>query len=205
MPDNTLIRIDQKIITSLIDNEDKIIDIGCNDGTLLSYIRDHKDVSIRGIEISMDGVNKCIASGHSVVQGDANKDLINYPSKSFDKVILSKTLQAMDKPHEILKEVTRIGKKAIVGFSNFGHYKVFSDLIFNSRMPVTKSLPISWYETPNIHFCTIKDFVTLCEELGLTIEQQIILKPNGNQIKANPKGFRANLFGSDAIFVISEK
>ena len=199
------LRIDQKIITNLIDTGDKIIDIGCDDGALLDYIREYKDVSIRGIEISMDGVNKCIASGHSVVQGDANTDLENYPSKAFDKVILSKTLQAMNKPHETLREVTRIGKKAIVGFSNFGHYKVFSDLIFNSRMPLTKSLPISWYETPNIHFCTIKDFVDLCNELDLKIEKHIILKPNGKQISADPTGFRANLFGSDAIFVISEK
>ncbi|MGB1361110.1 MAG: methionine biosynthesis protein MetW [Alphaproteobacteria bacterium] len=200
-----MLRIDQKIIVSLVDDNDKIIDIGCDNGELLNHICAEKNVTTRGIEISMAGVNECVRNGHSVVHGDANTDLIHYPTKSFDKVILSKTLQAMNEPHETLKQITRMGKKAIVGFSNFGHYKVISDLVFNSRMPVTKSLPISWYETPNIHFCTIKDFINLCEELGLKIEKTIILKPNGSEIKSNPKGYYANLFGSDAIFVISDK
>ena len=199
------IRADFALCASLIKPHAKILDVGCDTGDLLTYLRSEKNCDTRGIEKSSHGVKMSVKAGHSVIQGDANIDLQHYPTDSFDVAILSKTIQAMQAPRETIKEITRIGKKAIVGFSNFGHYSVLWDLLYNKRMPTTKALPLKWYSTPNIHFCTIRDFVDLCESLNLKVEQRYILNANGKIINTCPRSYRAGLFGVEAVFLISQK
>ncbi len=198
-------RADFDIISSLVNNEAKVLDVGCDTGELLSHLKYEKKCDTRGIEKSMIGVRESVKAGHSVMQGDADTDLQFYPDKSFDVVILSKTIQATQAPDEVLKQITRIGKKAIIGFPNFGHYNVLRNLAFRRRMPVTEALPLTWYGTPNIHFCTIRDLVELCEKLNLQIEDYVILNKNGKVLNAAPLSYRASWFGADAILTISEK
>ena len=137
----------------------RVLDVGCGDGELLELLQRDKDVDGRGVEISQRGVNECVSRGLSVIQGDADSDLVFYPDKGFDFVILSQTLQATRNPRAVLEDLLRIGNRAIVSFPNFGHWSVRLSLLLRGRMPVTKDLPYSWYDTPNIHFCTIRDFV----------------------------------------------
>src|ERR1700736_2019359 len=138
------------------------LDVGCADGQLLKLLELTRAVDGRGIEISQKGVNECVARGLSVVQGDADTDLVDYPDDGFDYVILSQTLQATRRPRDVTVELLRIGRKAIVSFPNFGHWRTRAYLTLRGRMPVTTTLPHAWYETPNIHFCPIRDFVALC-------------------------------------------
>ena len=199
------IRADFSYISSFIQQNAKVLDVGCDTGELLTHLRTEKKCDTRGIEKSMSGVRESVKAGHSVMQGDADIDLQFYPDKSFDIAVLSKTIQATKKPDEVLKQITRIGKKAIVGFSNFGHYKVLWDLFAHKRMPVTKTLPLTWYGTPNIHFCTIRDFVDLCNSLNLQVEAYYILNQNGRVINTHPRSYRAGLLGAEAVFLISDK
>ena len=148
-----------KIIGNLIEENSRVLDVGCNDGILMEFLKENKNVNIRGIEISKEKVQICISKGLTVIEGNAEYDLKQFPNNSFDYVVLGQTLQAFINPENVIKELLRVGKKAIVTIPNFGHWKVRLNLLLKGKMPVTKSLPNNWYNTPNIHMCTIKDFV----------------------------------------------
>jgi len=169
---------------------------------LLKLLEATRDVDGRGIELSQKGVNVCVARGLSVVQGNADTDLVDYPDDGFDFVILSQTLQATHRPRHVIEQMLRIGHKAIVSFPNFGHWRVRTLLGFTGRMPVTRNLPYSWYDTPNIHFCTIRDFVTLCREVDATIETHVVLNREGKRIAFNAPLWFWNLFGQQAVFLL---
>ena len=147
-----------KIIANLIDKETRVLDVGCGDGVLMEFLKNNKQINIRGIEISKINVQKCIGKGLTVIEGDAEKDLSQFPDASFDFVILSQTLQAFLNPEKVISELLRVGKKAIVTIPNFGYWKVRLHLLIKGTMPITRSLPDEWYNTPNLHMCTIKDF-----------------------------------------------
>ncbi len=201
--DNT--RIDLQLVAGMVEPGKKVLDVGSDDGTLLEILRDKRQINGRGIELSQKGVNRCVARGLSVIQGDADKDLIYYPDDSFDYVILSQTIQATHNPKAVLEHLLRIGHKAIVSFPNFGHWRVRSDLMLHGRMPVNDYLPYSWYDTPNIHFCTVRDFVNLCDETNANIEKAHGLQANGERISFNAPWWFWNLFAEQAIFLLSRK
>src|SRR3954471_2480893 len=164
------IRVDLQFIADLIRPGSRVLDIGCGDGALLEYLVNFKQVDGRGIELSQEGVNACVSHGLSVIQGDANTDLATYPSDAFDYVVLSQTLQATLEPARVLAELVRIGRAAIISFPNFGHWRVRWQLLMRGRMPHTTALDHAWYDTPNIHLCTITDFVDLAARLGVAVE-----------------------------------
>ena len=156
-------------IANLIKKDSKVLDVGCGDGQLMKYIYENITKDIRGLEISKNNVQKCIEKGLTVIEGDAEKDLKQFPILSFDYVILSQTLQAFLNPENVINELLRIGKKAIVTIPNFGYWKVRIHLLIKGTMPVTKNLPNEWYDTPNLHMCTIKDFKIYCNKKGIKI------------------------------------
>jgi methionine biosynthesis protein MetW len=195
-------RIDFQVIADLVAPGSRVLDIGSGDGALLELLQSRRQVDGRGIELSQQGVNECVARGLSVIQGDADHDLVYYPDESFDYVILSQTIQATHNPKLVLKELLRIGRHAIVSFPNFGHWRVRLALLFGGRMPVTSDLPYSWYDTPNIHFCTLQDFVALTDELGATIEKAEALNANGQKIAVSLPWSMWNLFGQQAVFLL---
>jgi methionine biosynthesis protein MetW len=197
------IRIDLQIIADMIEFGTRVLDVGCGSGTLLDYLAQFKQVDGRGIELSTEGVNACVSNGLSVIQGDANVDLKGYPDQSFDYVVLSQTLQAMDAPKDVLAQLLRIGRHAIISFPNFAHWRVRTHLVFRGRMPVSETLPHQWYETPNIHFCTIKDFTVLCKEMGITVERAISLDHRGSAFhRIDMAPFLSNLLGEQAVFLL---
>ncbi len=169
------LRPDLAAIAAMIPNGTRVLDIGCGDGALLEYLVRGKGIDGRGLELSQQNVNQCVARGLSVVQGDADTDLSEYPSGVFDIVILSQTIQATRRPYYVLNDLLRIGKHIIVSFPNFGHWRVRLSLLVNGRMPVTKALGHSWHDTPNIHLCTIADFLEMAEKAGAHIEQALAL------------------------------
>ena len=195
-------RIDLQVIADLIGENAKVLDVGCGDGELLDLLRNQKQIDGRGVEISQRGVNECVRRGLSVIQGDADTDLVYYPDGSFDYALLSQTLQATRNPRAVLEHLLRIGKHAIVSFPNFGHWSVRSSLFFKGRMPVTKDLPFSWYDTPNIHFCTIRDFIVLCDEVGATVEKAVAIDGNGRKIGLSMPWWFWNFFGLQAVFLL---
>ena len=167
----------------MIKDNSRILDIGCGEGDLIQQLEKNLTAKVHGIEKSGELALKGIAKGLNVTHGDAEKDLLQYSNHSFDYVILSQTLQAMIEPKKILKELLRIGSKAIVSFPNFGHWKIRLQLLFNGKMPITEGLPYSWYDTPNIHFFTLKDFQNLCSEMNIVIENSIGLTNTGNNFQ----------------------
>jgi len=178
------------IIAKLVEKNAKVLDVGCGDGELMKYINENITNDIRGLEISKSNVQKCIEKGLTVIEGDAEKDLKQFPKSSFDYVILSQTLQAFLDPENVIGELLRVGKKAIVTIPNFGYWKVRLHLLFKGTMPITKNLPNEWYNTPNLHMCTIKDFVNYC---------------NKKNIKINSSNLSyKNLFSQLGIFVIEK-
>ncbi len=198
------LRADLLLISDMVEKASRVLDIGCEDGALLEYLGREKQVTGRGIELSQAGVNACVARGLSVIQGDADTDLGNYPDDAFDYAVLSQTLQAVRAPHLVLQQLARIGQRAIVSFPNFGYWKVRRRLLLRGRMPVTKVLPDQWYETPNIHLCTIRDFLLLCEELNIEVEKSLILDERGRVTMARSL-WLANLVGQQAIFLLRRK
>lgn len=196
------IRLDFKLVANMVRPGARVLDIGCGDGELLALLRDTRQVDGRGIELSREGVSAAMARGLSVVQGDADTDLADYPTDSFDYVILSQTIQATRQPREVLEHLLRIGRRAIVSLPNFAHWRVRFYLGFVGRMPVTEHLPYSWYDTPNIHFCTIRDFVTLCREVGAVMEQAEALHANGKPMGLRLPWWCWNLLGEQGVFLL---
>lgn len=197
-------RVDLLVIADMVANGSRVLDVGCGDGSLLRLLADQKQVDARGIEISQRGVNDCVSKGLSVIQGDADTDLIDYPANAFDYVILSQTIQATRNPKKVLEQMLRIGSRAIISFPNFGHWRIRSQLVLKGRMPVTDNLSYAWYETPNIHFCTIRDFVTLSDEVESNIEKAIALDSRGYPVRLNAPWWIWNLFGEQAVFLLSK-
>ena len=152
------------VIAKLVGKNSKVLDVGCGDGTLMKYLKDKKNVDTRGLEISKKNVQDSTSKGLSVIEGNAEKDLHQFPNLSFDYVVLSQTLQASLDPEIVIAELLRVGKKAIVTIPNFGYWKVRIHLLFQGTMPITENLPNEWYDTPNLHMCTIKDFVNYCKK-----------------------------------------
>jgi methionine biosynthesis protein MetW len=196
------IREDLRLIADMVEPGARVLDVGCGDGALLAYLVAEKGVDGRGIELSQAGVNAAVARGLSVVQGNADQDLADYPDDAFDVAILSQTLQAMRKPRRVLHNLVRIGRRAIVSFPNFGHWRVRLSLLRRGRMPVNELLPYAWYDTPNIHHCTIVDFADLCREMGIVIERGLTLDTAGRPWRRIPYGAVANLLAEQAIFVL---
>jgi methionine biosynthesis protein MetW len=199
------IRVDLLLIAEMVAPGSRVLDIGCEEGQLLDYLVRAKHVDGRGIELSQRGVNACVSHGLSVIQGDADTDLRDYPTSAFDYVILSQTLQATRNPKTVLLELLRIGRRAIVSFPNFGYWKVRFSLLGRGRMPVTAALNQSWHETPNIHFCTILDFMSLCRELGITIEKRVSVDRWGQKGALGSSGLFANLLAEQGMFLLSKK
>jgi len=198
-------KTEYKIITEIIEKNSRVLDVGCDDGTLMELLKINKDVDIRGIEISKKKVQICVEKGLTVIEGNAELDLKQFPNRSFDYVVLGQTLQAFINPEVVIKELLRVGKKAIVTIPNFGHWKVRLNLLFKGSMPVTKSLPHNWYNTPNIHMCTIKDFVKFSKILNFKIFKSLALN-DGKSSKINDNNlFFKNLFGELGIFLIEKK
>ena len=199
------IRNDWQLSESLIDPISKVLDIGCGEGGLIKQLETNIHSDTRGIEMDPELTRKAIAEGLNVVQGNAEYDLNQYSNQSFDYVILSQTLQVMLKPKDVLNELLRIGAKAIVSFPNFGHWKIRLQLLLSGRSPVTEGLPYTWYETPNFHFFTVKDFQDLCKKSNIVIEKSIALTSKGKQFEISQGISSANLFTSEAIFLLSYK
>jgi len=202
---NTELRLDLKLIADMITSGSRVLDIGCGDGALLAYLAREKDVDGRGIEISQDGVNSCVAHGLSVIQGDADTDLANYPDLAFDYVVLGQTLQATHRPKEVIEQLVRIGRYAVVSFLNFGHWRTRLSLLVRGRVPVQTGSSFGWYDSPDIHLCTILDFVGLCTTLGLTIEKGLSLSGDGTVRTIRAADHLANLRGDQAIFLLRRK
>jgi methionine biosynthesis protein MetW len=197
------LRRDLRLIAEMIEPHLRVLDIGCGDGALLAYLARDKAVDARGIELSQSGVNACVRHGLSVIQGDADRDLTAFPDDAFDVVVLSQTLQATRQPRHVVEELLRIGRRAIVSFPNFGLWRIRLSLLFRGRMPMTALLNHPWYDTPNIHLCTIRDFVALSDELGATIERSLSLDRHGRPLALDPRGRFANLLAEQGIFLLS--
>lgn len=196
------IRVDLQLIADMIEPGTRVLDVGCGNGALLEYLWREKQVDARGIEISTQGVQACVSAGLSVVQGDVEEDLYNYPDGAFDYVILSQTLQAMMDPKAMIEQMTRIGKHVIVSLPNFAYWRLRLFIMFKGRMPVSENLPYEWYDTPNIHFCTIRDFVNLTKSMGLTIERSLFLDDEGASRTIGKSIAMANWFGEQAVFLL---
>lgn len=201
------IRYDLEIIAELIKPGSKVLDIGCGDGDLLSFLKKTKNVDARGLEISQKRISEALSKGLSVIHGDAEKDLTYYPDNNFDYAILSQTIQATHRPKEVLQEMLRIAKYAIVSLPNFAHIKNRLHLLLHGTMPVSKILPFQWHETPNIHFCSLEDFENLCEELHFPIEKKAFLTRKHKLFFGNKSLYKplANLFAEYGIFLITSK
>ncbi|MBD8877454.1 methionine biosynthesis protein MetW [Roseibium polysiphoniae] len=194
------VRGDHRVVANLVPQGARVLDIGSSDGTLLMLLAKECGVDGRGIELSQDGVNKCVARGLSVIQGDADTDLADYPDKSFDVVVMSQTLQATRDPKGVMDELLRIGHQVIISIPNFAHWRNRLQLLFRGRMPVTKYLPYEWYDTPNIHFCSLRDFVELCKELDATVEKAVALSGRGNEIPVAAPWWVWNIIAEQAVF-----
>ncbi|MBD1140592.1 methionine biosynthesis protein MetW [Pelagibacterales bacterium SAG-MED39] len=197
-------KLEFKIIADLLEENTRVLDVGCDDGTLMEFLKKNKNIDIRGIEISKKKVQVCISKGLTVLEGNAEFDLKQFPENSFDYVVLGQTLQAFVNPEIVIKELLRVGKKAIVTIPNFGHWKVRLNLLTKGTMPVTKTLPNDWYNTPNIHMCTIKDFVKFSKTINFKIYKSLaLMNKNVSNINNSNLSFK-NLFAELGIFLIEK-
>ena len=204
-PDRTgKYRTDHLLVADMVERGSRVLDVGCGDGELLQLL-ETRGIDGRGIELSREGVNRCVAKGLAVVQGDADTDLVNYPDDAFDYVILSQTLQATRQPRVVLENLLRIGHRAIVSFPNFGFWRMRLQLLVGGHMPRTENLPATWYDTPNIHFCTIKDFRDLCDVTGAKMQRALALNAWGTPLRFNAPWWFWNLFGEQAVFLLSRR
>ena len=193
-----------KVISDLIEEKSRALDIGCGDGNLMEYLLQNKTKDIRGLEISKEKVQKCLSKGLAVIEGNAENDLEQFPNKSFDYVILSQTLQAFLNPENVINELLRVGSRAIVTIPNFGHWKVRIDLLTKGTMPVTKNLPNEWFNTPNLHMCTILDFYNFCKNRNIKIFKSLSLNgENISDISLSNLKFK-NLISELGIFLIEK-
>jgi methionine biosynthesis protein MetW len=199
------VRVDHLLIAEMVTRGSRVLDVGCGDGALLQLLADTKDVDGRGIEVSRERVNACVARGLSVIQGDADRDLIDYPDDAFDYAILSLTIQATRQPMTVLEHLLRIGRSAIVSFPNFGHWQVRGKLLFTGRMPVTENLPDAWHVSPNAHLCTIKDFADLCTHVNVRVERSVALNSSGQTLGTWIPLTMHNLLGEKAVFMLTRK
>jgi methionine biosynthesis protein MetW len=191
-----------KVIADLLPNNSKVLDVGCGDGSLMDLLAKDKNIEVRGLELDQSNVQKCIVKGLPVIQGDAETELYQFPPQSFDYVILSQTLQAFFKPDKVLKELLRIGKSVIVSIPNFGYWKVRTGLLFFGKMPITKTLPNTWFNTPNLHMCTIKDLFNYCENQNIEIKKVIGVNENNISLIKKKNLEIKNLFSKLGIFLI---
>jgi methionine biosynthesis protein MetW len=197
-------KLEFKIIANLIEKNTRVLDVGCGDGTLMEFLKDNNKIDIRGIEISKSNVQKCIGKGLTVIEGDAEKDLSQFPDRSFDFVILSQTLQAFLNPEKVISELLRVGKKAIVTIPNFGYWKVRLHLLTKGTMPITRTLPDEWYNTPNLHMCSIKDFFNFCENRKINLYKSIALQNLQSSKITNSNLTLKNLTAVLGIFLIEK-
>jgi methionine biosynthesis protein MetW len=191
-----------KVIADLLPNNTRVLDVGCGDGALMDFLVKEKNIEVRGLELNQNNVQECIYKGLPVIQGNAETELYQFPKQSFDYVVLSQTLQAFYQPDKVLRELLRIGKSVIVSIPNFGYWKVRTSLLFFGKMPVTKTLPNTWFNTPNLHMCTIKDLFNYCEDQNITIKKVIGVNENKiSLIKKNNLEIK-NLFSKLGVFLI---
>jgi methionine biosynthesis protein MetW len=195
-------RVDLTVIAGMVAPKSRVLDVGCGDGSLLELLSATKGVDARGIELSREGVAQSVAKGLAVIQGNADTDLADYPTDLFDYVILSQTLQATQNPRAVLEHMLRIGRRAIVSFPNFGHWRIRWQLGVKGRMPRTENLAYEWWNTPNIHFCTIKDFVGLVDVIGAEIEESVALNAAGARMQFNLPWAVWNMLGEQAVFLL---
>jgi methionine biosynthesis protein MetW len=199
------VRVDHLLIADMVEPGSRVLDVGCGDGALLQLLSETKNVDGRGVEVSRERVNACVARGLSVIQGDADRDLANYPDQAFDYAILSLTIQATRFPKTVLENLVRIGRHAIVSFPNFGHWRIRVQLLFTGRMPITENLPEPWYVSPDGHLCSIKDFADLCEIIGARVERAVAFNSSGQKLGTWIPLTVHNLLGEKAVFLLAAK
>ena len=195
-------RVDLRLMAEMIAPGSRVLDIGCGDGTLIDHLFRTKGCDARGIEIDMAQVIRAVAHGMPVMHGDADTDLSHYPDDAFDYVVLSRTLQAVERPRTVLRQMLRIGTRAVVSFPNFGHWLVRWQLLSTGRMPVTPTWDRPWHETPNIHPCTIRDFFALCEHDGYVVESWLAADDAGRRTPWRRFPQLANIFGEQGLFLL---
>ena len=191
-----------RVIADLLPNNSRVLDVGCGDGSLMNFLEKEKNIETKGLELDQNNVQECLNKGLTVIQGDAETELYQFPKKSFDYVVLSQTLQAFYKPDKVLNELLRIGKSVVVSIPNFGYWKVRTSLLFFGKMPVTKTLPNSWYNTPNLHMCAIKDLFNYCEDNNIGIKKVIGVNENNISLIKRSNLEIKNLFSKLGIFLI---